>query len=109
MKKLLIISTVFLISACSSIQQINDYGEYAPVNAKSNPVYQVSYLAAGLSLIQENRRKGAYKEMYEKCNGKYEMLNESEKSTGATAYNFANGITSINTSNKVYFTFKCVK
>lgn len=108
MKKLLIISTVFIISACSNMQQINDYGEYAPVNAKSNPIYQVSYLAEGLSIIQEGRRKGVYKEMYEKCNGKYEILNESEKSNGATAYNFVNGITSINTNNRVYFTFKCV-
>ena len=77
---------------------IKTQSQYAPDSEKeSNGVGVVSYMNEGIGTIREARREDAYKKMYEACNGKYDIYDETsaytnpiyitQKSQGHNTYN----------------------
>lgn len=97
------------ISGCvSSVKPLNDFGEYAPVNASSEKWLTVSYLAEGAYFVQESRRKEAYKKMYEHCNGKYELRDSSSSGGNSVFIGKGTNMTTYYDSREVTFVFRCV-
>lgn len=103
------------LSGCAA-QMVQSSGEsqYAPVNEGSGG--QVRYLAAGVPPVQRARREDAYRQMHEKCAGRYRITNESSEPAGsittatASAYgNNAYGSSVTNTGSWRYINFECVE
>lgn len=74
----------------------------------------VRYLAAGIPPVQRSRREDAYKQMYEKCDGRYRIVSEYSESAGsittanAHAYgNNAYGSAVTTTGSWRYIAFEC--
>lgn len=112
--KLSVISTVFvfLFSGCSAkVEHLPgsiETSKYAPVNAQEQ-YGMVSYRNAGISAVREARRENAYKEMYNTCNGKYKIINESNQNDGAVFISNNNGGGFMKNTNRIYIKFICVK
>jgi hypothetical protein len=81
--KVLILTAAAMLSGCVSATMVNTRGDsasqYAPVNEKSNPGGVVKYLNQGAKSVRKSRREAAYKQMYEYCNGAYQIASEGER------------------------------
>jgi hypothetical protein len=67
---------LFLVSCGSVMVTEPTTSQYAPKNYKGKGM--IKYLNNGADSIIKERREDAFKNMYEKCNGKYSILNESD-------------------------------
>ncbi len=63
------------------MMQSSGESQYAPMNERNGG--QVRYLAAGIPPVQKARREDAYKQMFEKCDGRYRIVSESSESAGS--------------------------
>lgn len=103
---------VFLFIGCSAKMEhlpgakLNS--KYAPINAEEQ-YGLISYLNAGAASVREARREDAYKQMFEACNGKYNIISESNKSDGAVFIPNGSGGGFISNTNNIYIKFNCVK
>jgi hypothetical protein len=104
---------------------VND--KYAPINA--NEQYGlISYVSDGADYIVEQRRKDAYKKMYEICHGRYKIVSVSNSidgvgyissanvngignNIGNSSFYHGNGLASggLFSMHRIYIKFKCVK
>lgn len=82
--------------------------EYAPVNSEKQ-YGLISYKNAGVSSVREARREDAYKQMYEACHGKYKIIDESDKNSGAVFISNGNGGGFMANTSNIYIKFICVK
>lgn len=60
------------------VKKIGKPSKYAPANYQEKG--SIQYLNAGADLLIEKRREDAFKQMYEACNGEYEIVREGAKS-----------------------------
>lgn len=102
---------VFLFNGCSAkIEHLpgsKETSKYAPVNAQEQYGI-VSYRNQGISAVREARRENAYKEMYNTCNGKYKIINESNQNDGAVFVSNNNGGGYMQSTSRIYIKFICV-
>jgi hypothetical protein len=77
MKTLIVL---LLITSCSStmVKKVGQTSKYAPVNYQDTGAVQ--YNLAGANWLVEKRKEDAFKQMYEACNGSYEIKREGRKS-----------------------------
>ena len=92
---------LFAGCAATSVRGPDTGSQYAPKNYKGTG--EVKYLNEGMSFVIESRRESAFQEMYDACDGKYEILKEYEKNDSATSW----GNTTYGNSY-VYFKYKCL-
>lgn len=80
-----IIITMLLVCSCAA-QMVSrpTVSQYAP--AGHRPTGEIRYLNDGSSDIITRRRDDAYKQMYEACNGRYEIVNEARTQDGQAYY-----------------------
>lgn len=84
--------------------------EYAPQN-ESTRSGLIKYLADGASSVIEDRRKDAYRQMYEACDGKYIITREQIMPEGMTAIPISTGTGTMYTgasSMYNYIEFECI-
>jgi hypothetical protein len=109
--KLSMLSTVFVFIGCHATMErlpgTQSNSQYAPANAKEQHGL-VSYENRGLPSIKEKKRKDAYRQMFEACNGKYKIISESNKNTGAVFNSNGYGGGYMTTIDKVYIKFMCI-
>lgn len=114
MKKITILLISLSALGCTSANMIkapnssNIPQEYAPVNSPKDNFGVVNYLDEGASSVREARRKDAFKKMYNSCNGKYRILEETNGETSPMYTMQGNFIYSL-TSTYVTFVFECVE
>ncbi|MCK9455531.1 MAG: hypothetical protein WCY51_07480 [Sulfurimonas sp.] len=114
MTKFIVASTILTIifSGCTAkIEHMPgsiEKSKYAPINSEEQ-YGLVSYLNGGASSVREARREDAYKKMYEACSGKYKIIDESNKNSGAMFISNGNGGGFMANTNKIYIKFICVK
>ena len=87
----LIIPTLLLVG-CSSVDMLQAPGavqtsKYGPVNqATSSNVGAIQYMVGGLDSITQSRRENAFKQMFDACKGKYEIVDEHTSGGGTSEY-----------------------
>jgi len=93
MKKALFIISLLSLTACTSADMLRTPGaspeksKYAPQNESSNnSVGVVRYLNEGASFVVDARREDAYKQMFNSCNGKYEIIAETDSESLPTTF-----------------------
>lgn len=96
---------ILAMSGCAAqMVQSSGESEYAPVNEVSGG--QVRYLAAGVPPVQRSRREDAYRQMFEKCGGKYRIVSESSESAGAIVQPMG-GAAMVHQGSWRYINFEC--
>ena len=110
--KLSMLSTALVFIGCHATMErlpgAQSNSQYAPVNAQEQ-YGLVSYENRGLPSIIKKKRDDAYKQMFEACNGKYKIISESNKNTGAVFNSDGNGGGYMSTIDKVYIKFMCIE
>lgn len=74
---------VGLFLACASAQMVESRGKSAFAPQGEREGGRVRYLFGGAEFVISARRENAYRQMYERCNGSYEISREWDE-TGAT-------------------------
>lgn len=80
--------------------------QYAPLNRQDNDFGIVSYLDEGSKAVRDARKKDAYKKMYEVCDGRYVVLDESY-SESDPVFSIYGNTTFTTTSTTIYISFEC--
>lgn len=80
---------------------------YGPIN-EGERVGVIKYLNAGADSVIKARREDAYKQMFDACSGRYEIVAEGGASEGGTVIATGNSTTYV-TSQYWYIQFKCVQ
>lgn len=97
---------LLVLNGCAAqMMQSSGESQYAPVDER--PGGQVRYLAAGIPPVQKARRDDAYKQMYEKCDGRYRILSESSESAGAMIHPVGSSAM-VQSGSWRYINFECV-
>jgi hypothetical protein len=95
MKSLILpVVVVIFLSGCTSADILRKPGEvtqqskYSPENEKKadDSIGVMRYLNEGAPFVREARREDAYKKMYNLCNGKYELADETDSETTPTTF-----------------------
>lgn len=125
--RLSIVAAVVLLTGCTSADMLQRPGDkvssaYGPVNQEDTADFGVvRYLNEGVSAVIESRRNDAYKQMYNQCGGKYELLDEASTARGSGTYTpsplsgaggaFVDGMASARAfgSSYTYIKYRCVK
>ncbi|QSX31993.1 hypothetical protein JYB87_09315 [Shewanella avicenniae] len=119
MKKLLLsIPFIILVTGCTSANVVRVPGEiskaskYGPIDEKAtvNDIGIVQYLNEGIDSVRDARREDAYKKMFKLCNGKYEIVGESNSETDPMTFvnKTYNGLVATTVSSTYkYIYFKC--
>jgi hypothetical protein len=93
------------LSGCAAqMMQSSGESQYAPMNERNGG--QVRYLAAGIPPVQRSRREDAYKQMYERCNGRYRIISENSESAGAIVHPVG-GAAMVQQGSWRYIDFEC--
>ncbi len=106
----LIAVSIALLSGCSATHVM---GPSAGVDSKYSPVNErertgvVRYLNKGADFVIKSRRNDAYKKMYESCNGKYKIVNESVKDGDLPVYSISN-IIFLDRGKYVFIEYRCI-
>ncbi|WP_199611550.1 hypothetical protein [Flocculibacter collagenilyticus] len=120
MKKALIsITYVALLAGCTSADVLRHPGEvaktskYAPQNERKteNNIGVMRYLNEGASFVREARREDAYKKMFTMCEGKYDIIAETDSETTPITYTSETNtgfVSQTVSSSYRYIHFKCV-
>lgn len=106
MKTGMVVVAALVLSGCAA-QMMQSSGEsaYAPIDERSGG--QVRYLAAGIPPVQKSRREDAYRQMHEKCDGRYRIVSESSESAGAIVQPVGNAAM-VHAGSWRYINFECV-
>lgn len=107
--KYFILLCVVLQCGCSAQSVISPGATSASIYAPENEGDRngvVKYLAGGHASVVNARRDSAYKMMYESCNGKYKIINESLKSEGGSISAYGSSAFYSDTQY-VYIEFMC--
>jgi hypothetical protein len=116
MKRLLLVWIAAL--GCSTVARstmVSPPGSLNPANAPDNEASRpgiVSYSNDGLGSLREARRKNAYKQMAESCNGHYHIDAEGPQVSGGyvTTTPMGNGVISNSGETHAwYIQFSCLK
>jgi hypothetical protein len=67
----------------------------------------VSYDNDDFGFIKKRRREDAYKQMYESCNGPYQIVAEGPKSDGAAVKTGYDGTTRVSEGQRWYIQYRC--
>lgn len=86
----------------------NSRSQYAPVN-EDNRGGVVKYLNQGADFVIAGRRENAYRQMYEACNGKYQIDAEGPKSEGGAVMAVSSTASVWGETQYWYIQFSCVK
>lgn len=129
MSKVILMGLVMLaVAGCGAtmVKPVNTGSKYAPLN-EGDGEGEVIYRLGRMDSFNESQREGAYKKMYEQCNGKYNVADEwtdsestssgfAQSTANATATKFQAKAQSQSTSMFVddqmhyrHITFKCVQ
>lgn len=105
----LLCSSTLLIAGCSADMLVSPTDKYGPTSG--DKIGRIKYLAEGASSVIESRRKDALKKMYDACNGRYKILDETSKDKviGLSEYSAFKGSAFIGSSEYVYIKFQCEK
>lgn len=82
--------------------------KYAAVN-EAERSGTVRYLNDGAGFIVKARKNKAQKKMWEACSGKYEIIQEGERQSGAVATSLTATTAIATPMNYWYVEFRCVK
>lgn len=83
----LLIVIPFMSGCYSSLEtRIDKSSKYAPINEKRGGI--ASYSTQGFRSQVEGSRKGAYKKMYEYCEGPYRITEEGNNIKGGSSVSF---------------------
>lgn len=80
--------------------------QYAPVNESTRPGI-MKYSNQGARPVREARRRNAYKQMHDACNGDYKILSEGPRSEGGVIVPVGYGAIT-DDSQYLYIQFECV-
>jgi len=102
----------FFISlvGCSAKMVINpnqSNSPYAPIN-ETYRLGLIKYLNQGAQPVRDARRDDAYRQMFQACNGKYNIIREGPRSEGGVIIPVGNASMYSNTQY-IYIEFMCIK
>ena len=102
---LALLAAAFAVSACGAtmVNAPGHAGAYAPVN-DADRVGVIKFRDD--DLLREKRRQDAYKQMYNACGGKYEIVNEGESIDGKEISHYANTKTRSDSSAQSTTTYR---
>ena len=107
MRLLPLLLALFFVSCATSSHVMKPIkSEYAPLNYQARGV--VKYLNQGADFVIEDRRKHAFKTMYEICGGQYKIVSESAQTQSAGAMQVTNTFWSSLNSNYWYIGYECL-
>ncbi len=98
---LIVVSLCLVNCGATMVKPINTGSKYAPLN-ESNRDGEVVYRLGRMDAFNKSQRESAYKQMYEQCNGKYNINNEwtdAESSSGGFSQSSASGSANKNQAN----------
>lgn len=88
--KYFFILSLLILQGCVSAEMVRDvddsHDEYAPADAATNKQGVVRYLNQGYYSVIQDRRKQAYRAAYESCAGKWKIVSEGPRGSGATMH-----------------------
>ena len=108
MSILLVITFIGCTSKMEILPGSKSNSKYEPLNTEEQ-YGLISYNNKGADSVVAVRREDAYKQMFEACDGRYEIISESSKNTGAVFISNGNGGGFMSNINKMYIKFSCVK
>lgn len=90
-----------LMSGCAA-RMVETHGgsKYGPKN--EGPGGRVQYISTGLSGLVEARREDAYKQMFEACNGSYNIVREFDEPNGSVTSGSSQNLGGGYTANSAY-------
>lgn len=110
MRNIGVLFFMLLLSSCGA-QMVTTRGfsksEFAPTNETSMKGGSIKYLAQGADFVIRARREDSYKQMFETCNGPYEITSESTKSYGGSAITIGGGNSVYESDSWVHIDFVC--